>query len=203
MSIATNNKQKSRSSTPRVKPTQRKRLFDLDMAEACANQIVEILAPACALIMVAGSIRRRARQVHDIDIVLYPIVEHVGQLNLFDPAALMVSYPRVLFETLRLHDWAGYSFGNYPRVIRFDEYHGIPVELYLAEPDGQNFYALLQARTGSTSYNMSLVQRAGRMGLNYRVGHGIYNGQTRVDDGTEAGIWRALGLDYIDPEQRA
>jgi len=76
------------------------------------------------------------------------------------------------------------------------------VELYICEQDGSNFEALWQLRTGSAEFNKNLVIRAMRLGLQYRAGYGIFRGEERIDDGTEAGIFTALGLKLVSPAER-
>lgn len=186
-----------------IKTLPKPKPFDLERAEVFAEEIVRELSPACDRILVVGSIRRQVPQVHDIDIVLAPVVEfkYTGQLSLFDAAPVPTAYPRLLFSILAMYNWGAYSFGEYPRIIRF-VYQKIPIELWVAEPDGCNFGALLQMRTGSERFNIGLGQRAHRLGLRYQAGHGVYDGQQRIDDDTEAGIFQALQMDWIEPDKR-
>jgi DNA polymerase/3'-5' exonuclease PolX len=200
MTMATQTKTGRRS--PRVKPTEKVHpMYALERAEVIADELVRVLSPACELIAIAGSIRRQAPQVHDIDIVIYPIIERVGQLSLLEVDSVLTMYPHLLFDVLAGNGWAALSFGRYPRIVRF-EYRMMPVDLYIAEPDGSNYYSLLQCRTGSEIFNVNLVQRCRRLGLQYRAGHGIYKDGARFDDGTEAGIFRAVGMDYVQPWER-
>ncbi len=162
---------------------------------------MRLLSPACELINVAGSIRRQADVVRDIDLVIFPIVEQIGQPSLFEDASRLTMYPRLLFGILETHNWGDYKCGRYPRAIQF-EYRGVPVDLYLAEPDGKNYYSLLLRCTGPNEHNINLAQHARKRDLLYRAGFGVWRGAERIDNGTEEGVYRALGMDWIDPPSR-
>jgi hypothetical protein len=45
---------------------------------------------------------------------------------------------------------------------------------------------------------------AHKLGLQYSAGYGIFEGDRRVDDDTEAGILRQIGISewYLDPSKR-
>jgi DNA polymerase/3'-5' exonuclease PolX len=186
--------------------------YPLALAREQADAVVHELAPACERINIAGSIRRKSPRVHDIDLVIWPKTQEVetGQPGLFEePAKILL--PTFLFARLAQLDWQhdGEDTLTYPRKITlpppeiiYEEGEIIPVELYICEPDGSNFGALLQMRTGCEDFNKSLATRAQRLNLKYSAGYGIFKGNQRMDDGTEDGIFRALGIEPIPPERR-
>jgi len=180
-------------------------LFDLKVAEAQASVVMMALAPACHRVTLAGSMRRRKAQVHDIDIVAWPLCEEVAaaQTSLFGASETKL-LPVKLIEILHSSGMWLRTADDYPRKIVLEpgEGHRVPVEIYLAEPDGRNLGALIQMRTGSDRFNVSLAQRAIRMGLQYKAGYGIFRDGERLDDGSEEGIFRALGLDWCPPTAR-
>lgn len=179
----------------------------LHTAESVAYELVALLAPACNQIKVAGSIRRQKSHVHDIDLVLDPKWEHLVNYDLFGVEIEDVYNPIELNTLLQLaRPEFVTALDINPRIIKFES-AGIPVELYLAEPDGANFEALLQMRTGSAEFNRGMAARAQDRRLHYKAGYGIYrltasNLLERVDDGTEAGIFAALKMAWVDPEKR-
>jgi DNA polymerase/3'-5' exonuclease PolX len=186
--------------------------YPLALAREQADAGVHELAPACERIQIAGSIRRKSPQVHDIDLVIWPKTQEVetGQPGLFEEASKIL-LPVQLIALLSHLDWQhDAQEGVYPRKITlpppeiiYEEGEIIPVELYICEPDGGNFEALLQMRTGCEQFNISLATRAkDRLGLKYSAGYGIFKGNQRMDDGTEDGIFRALGIEPIPPERR-
>lgn len=181
--------------------------YALAHASQLANNLVNLLQPGCQRITVAGSIRRGCATVHDIDLVASARYEVQSVQGLFGVAQTLNLGPVDLLRVVR-----AVADIKEPKpdvkILRFEFFNGIPVELYLTEPDGSNFNALLQMRTGSRGHNAWLAGRAQRLGLIYHAGYGIFKqnpsgslGQ-RVDDGSEEGIYTALGLAYVPPEQR-
>lgn len=182
-------------------------LYPYAKARQAALALIEQLRPACYHIEIAGSIRRVRPQVHDIDLVAWPIYHDEVSANLFGETTQIKSRPDQLLSAL------GYTTGQAVAVdvdakILKTVSVGIPVEIYLVERDGSNAGALLQMRTGPAAHNAWLAARAQRMHLSYRAGYGIYRlGEDcrftkRVDDGSETGIYQALGLPYPQPDQR-
>jgi DNA polymerase/3'-5' exonuclease PolX len=178
--------------------------FALNEAQKVAYEIADILKPVCHRVEIAGSIRRQCRIVHDIDIVIWPIIEtlRIEQIGLFGQSGRIVNiYPRRLLQLFNTNGWGTFNPKEYPRQLKF-QYGNIPVELYICEQDGSNFEALWQMRTGSAEFNKNLAIRARQLGFQYRAGYGIYRGDERVDDGTEAGIFKALCLNIVRPAER-
>lgn len=177
-------------------------VFSLQAASEKARKLVHYFQPACHRIEIAGSIRRQVAQVHDIDLVLWPIYESWLQKDIFGVVIDREDIPRALIDLVSLY----MTMKADAKMVHFVTWE-MPVELYLAEPDGSNFEALLQMRTGSAEYNRNLAWTAQRKQLYYRAGYGIYRMaetgryETRVDDGTEPGIFTALGIPYVAPEK--
>lgn len=182
--------------------------FKLDRARWIADELVRVLAPACHQIEIAGSIRRGVALVHDIDLVAWPWRDEIQETNLFGEVHFTIGRPDKLVDAIECL-WKGVikNVSSESKILRF-AYNDIPVEVYLAEPDGSNFEALYQMRTGSENHNKWLARRALYLKMSYRAGYGIYKldenlrPSIRVDDGTERGIYQALGLTYPEPENR-
>lgn len=180
--------------------------YPLSKALEAAEFVKRALAPACVRIETAGSTRRGKTAVHDVDMVVWPEIQmiEVEQQELFAPSEAKPS-PAELLDTLIRLGWIDYAISHYPRIIRIEASASdlkIPIELYLTEPDGSNFGALWQMRTGDERFNILLAMRAQKLNLKYQAGHGVYRGQTRVDDGTEDGIFAALGMAPVPVEKR-
>jgi DNA polymerase/3'-5' exonuclease PolX len=187
-----------------VKMLSTKVLFHLRSARFAADEVVGLLAPYCHKIQIAGSIRRQVPEVHDIDIVVWPHYQETGQLNIFEnnPALEPVELKKAIKDN---PDFQDYDSEHCAKIIRF-KYNYFPVELYLVEPDGNNWEAMLQMRTGSATFNIRVGSEAKKRGLVNRAGYGIFKPLSgeRVDDGTEAGILKVLGIStfYLDPKER-
>ena len=61
--------------------------------------------------------------------------------------------------------------------------------------------AALQYFTGSKEHNVALRHRAQTMGLKLSE-YGLFRGEKRVAGRTEAEVYKALGLRWIEPELR-
>ncbi len=171
--------------------------FNFETGMAVAENMIELISSACHRVELAGSLRRKCVTVHDVDIVIHPIFTQMDVVDLFDSLHQTIYIPEVLRNAL-----VNYAkITDETKIIRF-EMQNVPVELYLCEPDGNNFEALWQMRTGSAEHNRNLAVRARNQYLLYRAGYGIFRDIERIDDGTEAGIYKALGLDYPKPESR-
>lgn len=162
-----------------------------------AKNVIELISSACHRVELAGSLRRKCATVHDVDMVIHPIFTQMDVIDLFDSLHQTTYIPSVLRSAL-----VNYArFPDEAKIIHF-EMQNVPVELYLCETDGSNFEALWQMRTGSADHNRNLAVRARNQNLLYRAGYGIYRDDVHIDDGTEAGIYKALGLAFPKPESR-
>jgi DNA polymerase (family 10) len=154
----------------------------LDRALAVGEQLCAALAAIDpgARIELAGSARRRAESVKDLDIVLDnpALLDRVGELELIETAAR-----------------SGES------AARARTHSGMTVELRAVPPE--QFGNLLQHLTGSAAHNAALRERAVRAGQHISE-YGLLDdssGETRVF-AQERDLYAALGLPYIEPELR-
>lgn len=175
--------------------------LNLHTAEHLAKTIVEVLAPLCTRIEIAGSIRRRCPWVNDIDLVLIPR----------DPTELRA---RVLRKASPIQD------GPLNLLVRLA--NGVQLDIFMAH-DGRrdlisstpsNFGSLLLCRTGSKEHNIKLATRALSLGLKWKIYEGIFaptpnrnpnlnpSSEELIASATEHEIFTALQLDYIEPENR-
>src|SRR5579872_3306105 len=164
--------------------------FLLDAAERTAEKIKDFLAemPGIDKITAAGSLRRGRDTVGDLDILitgpccaderLEPLLERI------------LTFPGITDVLAR--------GGN---KVSFKLRDGMQVDVRTLKPE--SFGAALQYFTGSKTHNVSIRQRALKMGYTLseyaltRVADG-----SRVAGATEEEIYAALKLDYIPPELR-
>jgi DNA polymerase (family 10) len=157
----------------------------LDRALAIAEPIVAALRahPASERVELAGSARRMADSVKDLDIIA----------TAHDPAALAEALGELKeIESLQASGPAG---------ARGRTHTGMKVDLRIVSPD--QFGNLLQHFTGSKAHNMELRDAAVRKGLHvseYGVLDDADGQQHRC--ATEAEVYALLGLAYIEPELR-
>jgi DNA polymerase (family 10) len=154
----------------------------LDRALAIGEMIVEALRQLepGAQVVLAGSARRRADSVKDLDIVL-------------DRASLLDS-----LATLDLLEEASRTSAS---AARGRTHTGMTVELRAVEPE--QFGNLLQHLSGSNAHNAALRERAVRAGLHVSE-YGLLDDATQTTQhcATEAEVYARVGLAYIEPELR-
>lgn len=148
----------------------------------------ELLAEVRALpvterVELAGSARRMAETVKDLDIVA----------TASDPAALaaaVAGLPQVE---------AASTPG--PNAVRIRTHSGIGVDVRIVEPD--QFGNVLQHLTGSKQHNVALRDFAVRRGMHVSE-YGLLDDNTGITHrcATEAEVYALLGMDYIEPELR-
>lgn len=154
--------------------------IQLEDAKKRAEEVVEQLAPYCEKIEVAGSIRRRRRQVNDIDIVLIP-KDWWG-----------------LHNTVKGLGESKAAGGKIMRVMST----GTQIDIYVAS--AETWATLLLIRTGSAQNNIRLCSIAKNRGWQLHAdGSGLFNEKgERIAGDTEQSIYQALGVHYQEPWER-
>lgn len=159
----------------------------LDQALAVAEAVMEGLrsAPGIIRIELCGSLRRRRETIKDIDILV----------SSDDPAPIMerfVSLPQVRQLIGRGDTKASVIVGDGGHVVMNADLRVVPDE---------SFPLALHYFTGSKEHNIAMRQRAIDRGLKlneYELG----SDTKKVPCKDEADLFRALDLDYIEPEMR-
>lgn len=124
--------------------------------------------------VLAGSLRRGKYIVGDLDIVL--MQEDADRIG----AAL----------------W-GFQKNGKPK--KSGVYRGIQVDLYPATT--KTFGAMVVFATGSGKFNIRMRKKA--QGMGYKLNqYGVWDGDRRVAGAFEEGVFDALGMLYVIPEER-
>jgi DNA polymerase (family 10) len=157
----------------------------LDRARGIGEQIVEALRahPAAVRVELAGSARRWADSVKDLDVVAASD----------DPEALIGAFKRLdQIEAVGSSGEAG---------ARARTHSGMSVDLKVVAPD--QFGNLLQHFTGNKQHNVALREAAVRRGLHVSE-YGILDDATgeTLRCASEEEVYAALGYAYIEPELR-
>jgi DNA polymerase (family 10) len=158
----------------------------LSKASALAEQVLAGLrerAGADAAVLAAGSLRRQADTVKDIDLVA----------TSRDPAGLARSMAEL--EVIEAVSSAGEAGA------RARTHSGVTVELRVAAPE--QLGNLLQHFTGSGRHNAALRESAVRAGLHVSE-YGLADDATAATEtfASERELYERLGLAYIEPELR-
>jgi DNA polymerase (family 10) len=153
----------------------------LGIAEELATALRE--HPACERVEIAGSARRMAETVKDLDLVA----------TASDAEALATA-----FSELPLLDEV-HSSG--PAGVKATTNNGISVDLRIVPPE--NFGNLLQHFTGSGKHNEAMRTEAVRRGFHVSE-YGVIDDSTETTHAcaTEEEVYELLGMQFIPPELR-
>jgi DNA polymerase (family 10) len=171
-------------------------MFPARIAFAVARKIVEELRSACDRIEIAGSLRRGAQTVHDIDIVLLP--KNTPQRFALGETMPLESLVRELVSRNSLTPVRGKEKMRCYIATRT----GIPVDLYFATHE--SWATLFLIRTGSKAHNIKLAQRAKELGMKLRAsGDGIEDANGKlIRVNAEEEVFSLLQLRYCQPQGR-
>lgn len=181
-----------------------------------AREMCGILTPCCAKIIVAGSLRRRKREVSDVDIVYVPnMVTGKDPADLFGKeiqhnavdVALDEMINRGVLERRRDAD-GGATWGAMNK-LALHRASGIPVDLFAADHD--NWWNLVVCRTGPMESNIRLASAAREAGWKWDPTSGgftrpsIEKGGGYVDVKmcrSEEEVFQFMCLPFFPPEER-
>jgi DNA polymerase (family X) len=165
--------------------------FLIDAAEEEAEKLTEYLQkfPGIDKITPAGSLRRGRDTVGDLDILVTGTA-CTTEKGRQEAIAYVAKYPP-LMDVIASGD----------NKISFHLRSGMQVDVRLLPPE--SFGAAMQYFTGSKSHNVSLRQRALKMGYTLNeYSLATLEGEKPVAGKTEEEIYAKLNLDYIPPEMR-
>ncbi|MDI6820860.1 MAG: DNA polymerase/3'-5' exonuclease PolX [Patescibacteria group bacterium] len=132
-------------------------------------------------IVVAGSVRRRKETIGDVDI----LVISKNSKPIMDYFVGMKEVARV------------YARGDTKSAIKLQS--GLDVDLRVVAE--KSFGAALNYFTGSKDHNIELRKIAREKGLKLSE-YGLFKGKKQVAGKDEEELYRALGMEYIEPEMR-
>lgn len=214
---------RARSATPLVTMVTEKlskRKYPLGAALEVAGELVERLAPSCARVAIAGSVRRKVPMVGDVEILAVPALGtslHHGQTSLFGtrlpPASPLNLLDRqlnlMLAEgtlELRLNKNGNSTYGPLNKLLVHRE-SGIPVDIFTATLE--NWGMALMVRTGPKDWNIKFMAQFRRLGLKGHAYGGVSTHDVMHPAGytlpcpTEEDVFRLLRWPYREPQDRA
>ena len=186
-------------------------------ALALALEVKETLGPDCERIEIAGGVRRKKEEPHDIEIVCSPRRELVfGYANSVDEEIhLLLSSG---FFEKGDKDKAGKKAPCGPKYYRL-KYKGEKLDVFVVIPPAQ-WGVIFTIRTGDADFSHWLVQQGNREGIVVSEGRlrqtvnldGTINKACGGTIGTfdfrdiatpeEEDVFRVLGVPFLPPEQR-
>jgi len=178
--------------------------MDLREARLVALEVIEVLAPACDRVEIAGSVRRGKAEPKDVEIVYIPrMVEE--RVNLFDVAEVPAT-EGVIAELVREGWWefdakVRRNGPRYKRMVR----RGVVVELFRAERG--NWGYLFALRTGPGDFNRMWATHGwggGTLPVEVRLKDGwVWAGGERVVVETEEAFFDMVGIPWWEPGERS
>lgn len=159
--------------------------FLINVADELATQMKEYLLPCPGVQKVtpAGSLRRGKETIGDIDLLVTG-----GEPQKI--SEYFLKFPKIT-EVI--------ASGENKLSVKLRE--GIQVDLRMLEPE--TYGAALQYFTGSKAHSVALRDKAKRMG--YKLSeYGLFriSDERKIAGRTEEEVYKALGLQYIEPELR-
>lgn len=173
--------------------------YELSIARKVADALVERLRSSCVQIEVAGSIRRRSKWVHDIEIVAEPWLEMVPNLlgDAIHYRSRLDDALADLQEEQTLRSFPGAKHGERMKQFAVAPL-GIKVDLFVVRPPAQ-WGSILAIRTGPAHYSHWLVtprSHGGALPSNLRQRDGgLYDGEELLPTATEAEFFAVLGIE--------
>jgi DNA polymerase/3'-5' exonuclease PolX len=177
----------------------------LESAAILARRLRDWLEPACERIEIAGSIRRRAPEVKDIELVAIPKPtrdlfgnrnrdSHTIIAKVYDLAQngnLLLSPEEPLFT--KRGDW-------YAQFNCF----GMKVDLFMTTPEKWGCIYLI--RTGSADFSKRMMTKVSRGGdcpdhLYFKDGR-LWEGENALETPEEEDVFRLLGVNWLEPIER-
>jgi len=182
--------------------------------QGIAEQLVELLRPACERIEVAGSLRRRLKMIGDIELVAIPKIEVVEQAVAGD---LFGAIERVrknrlwdrLTEVLAGRDTLNH--GEKYRKFLWPTPDGEPIKVDLFTASAGNWGLILLIRTGSATFSEYVVTQLGNQGRPSHEGwvrsaphRGHFTDKEKaamptIQTPTEQSVFELASLKYRDP----
>lgn len=190
--------------------------YHIDLVAPSAMMLLGRLAPSCSRIELGGSLRRRRKDVADIEIVCVPTIAHSTDLlgdRLTDVNQLELTLADLLLDptydlALRLDEQGHTHYGPASKRL---VYNGLPVDLFAVLPPKQ-WGPTMVLRTGPAAFNQQLVTQTTKGGWCppsiywldgslRRVGTATEGGGL-IDTPEEADVFKALDLPYLRPALR-
>jgi DNA polymerase/3'-5' exonuclease PolX len=170
----------------------------LEEAEPIAQRIRAMLTPACERVAIAGSIRRRKPEVHDIEIVCSSKVYERPVRDMYDQDTGHTAWFDHLEELVSL--WLdntpeARAIKNGDRYKQIALPEGINLDLFIVRPPAQ-WGVILAIRTGPADYSHWLVTpyySHGALPPHMRVHDGaLWKGETLIPTPEEADFFRHI-----------
>ena len=188
-------------------PTKEKNRYLLALAEVVGQSLLDLLAPACERIEIAGSIRRRREDVGDIELLCVPRSAPPDMLGYAPPVpsagdsvdqAVKELIAAGVMKHRRLKDGKT-AYGPSNKLLAH-VVTGIPVDIFSVP--AENWGMALLVRTGPADYCVQVMERFRALGMQGHAYGGVTRGDLEIQCPTEEAVYDLLGWQYCPPERR-
>jgi len=170
--------------------------MELEKAKKIANELVELLTPACQRISIAGSIRRQKPEVGDIELLAIPKFD--GIVELLDQKLKWLIGTHVL--EYRPNKKGSIVYGPQNKLLSHAD-SGIGVDIF--STDEQCWAVALVVRTGPKESNIAIATAAQKRGWRLRAyGPGFDTPEGLIRCHSERDVFELVGLPYKKPGER-
>ena len=133
----------------------------LDEIQLIAETIYAQLEPHCekGFIHIAGGIRRKKPEPHDIELVVYPKKFQISE-ELFEAKKGMVPITEFINTIRQWQKLSGDPYGRYTkRLYQYgDEFDLVQVDIFM--PQKEDYWRIYAIRTGSADYSAKVIAPA-------------------------------------------
>jgi DNA polymerase/3'-5' exonuclease PolX len=169
-------------------------------ARGLAFRMLELLCSDCERIEIAGSLRRKKETVGDIEIVLIPKPESdLFGGEIYGAGRIEAALIRDGFVLAK--NGNHFKQAHLPAIASKET---VNFDIFLTTPECWG--VIFTIRTGSADFSRRLVtprQQGGLLPSHLKVREGrIWNGDTALDTPEEADVFKAIGLEWIEPSKR-
>lgn len=165
-------------------------------ALALAEQVKATLGPGCARIEIAGSVRRKKAEIGDLELVAIPKIEATADLF-----GGMTGSRSLLDEVISAHYRVIYGGKKFKQL----DVGLMTCDLFI-QPDPRTWGMNLMIRTGCAEFSRWMVtprQKGGALPSYMYAADGLlFDGVNMVPTPEEADVFAAMGLRWIEPEER-
>lgn len=171
--------------------------MELQKAKAIAEELVELLRPACQRVTIAGSIRRQKPDPGDIEILAIPKFD--GLIDLLDQKLKWLIGIHSL--EYRHNKKGSITYGPKNKLLSHVD-SGIGLDVF--STDAECWPVALVVRTGGEATNKEIASRALEQGMKFHAygrGFTLASGSELICR-SEASVFEAVGLKYLEPWER-
>lgn len=170
--------------------------MELEKARGIAEELLELLKPACDRIEIAGSIRRQKPDVGDIELLVIP--KFNGVVDLLDQKLKWLIGTRVL--EYRPNKKGSIVYGPKNKLLRHVD-SGIGIDIF--STDERCWPVALVVRTGPKESNIAIATAAQRRGWRLEAyGAGFDTPEGLIRCKSERDVFELVGLPYKKPWER-